>query len=68
MQQHSQVLADSSEGGTATQQQESARNGIFTEALTRLVELYRPHVQRLMMWADEGRIAQPPEAWRKQYG
>ncbi|KXZ45415.1 hypothetical protein GPECTOR_55g321 [Gonium pectorale] len=44
-----------------------AEDGPFAAAVGRLASFYRPHVQRLFRWADEGRIAQPPAAWREAY-
>ncbi|EFJ42880.1 hypothetical protein VOLCADRAFT_97069 [Volvox carteri f. nagariensis] len=43
------------------------KDGPFAQARSRLVRLYRPHMQRLFAWADKGIIAQPPAAWRSLY-
>ncbi|EFJ43994.1 hypothetical protein VOLCADRAFT_95855 [Volvox carteri f. nagariensis] len=39
----------------------------FGHAVARLVDFYRPHMQRLFAWADQGLIAPPPAAWRSRY-
>ncbi|GLC37100.1 hypothetical protein PLESTM_000540800 [Pleodorina starrii] len=48
-------------------QQPQPRDGPFLQAVSQLVELYRPHMQRLFAWADQGRIAPPPPVWRGRY-
>ncbi|GIL51859.1 hypothetical protein Vafri_7772 [Volvox africanus] len=58
------LLAVNSEEG---HQQQPSRNGPFTQAVSRLVDLYRPHVRRLFSWAEQGRIAPPPERWKRLY-
>ncbi|GIL89327.1 hypothetical protein Vretimale_18658 [Volvox reticuliferus] len=59
------LLAASSEEGP---QQQLSRNGPFAQAVSRLVDLYRPHVTRLFSWAEQGRIASPPDRWKQLYG
>ncbi|GFR46220.1 hypothetical protein Agub_g7763 [Astrephomene gubernaculifera] len=54
---------DSGSGSSST----SRATAEFNHAVSQLVAFYRPHVQRLLRWADAGVIAQPPEAWRTTY-
>ncbi|KAG2493573.1 hypothetical protein HYH03_008092 [Edaphochlamys debaryana] len=41
--------------------------GPFKQAHAELVRFFRPYMQRLFSWADEGKIAQVPPAWRTTY-
>ncbi|KAG2489617.1 hypothetical protein HYH03_011897 [Edaphochlamys debaryana] len=42
--------------------------GALAEAIERLRAFFMPSMKRLFAWADEGRIAQVPAAWRSVYG
>ncbi|PNH09649.1 hypothetical protein TSOC_003734 [Tetrabaena socialis] len=41
--------------------------GTLGHAVMRLVDFYRPHMQRLIGWADQGKIGQVPASWRNTY-
>lgn len=41
--------------------------GTLGHAVMRLVDFYRPHMRRLMTWADAGLIPPVPTSWRTTY-
>ncbi|GIL78684.1 hypothetical protein Vretifemale_8095, partial [Volvox reticuliferus] len=47
--------------------QQIPHDGAHTQAVTRLANFYRPHMQQLFSWADQGLIAPPPASWRSRY-
>ncbi|KXZ45411.1 hypothetical protein GPECTOR_55g317 [Gonium pectorale] len=59
-----QKMLDTAQAARAAEEAEEAS---LRRAAAKLASFYRPHVQRLFRWADEGRIAQPPAAWREAY-
>ncbi|GLI65143.1 hypothetical protein VaNZ11_008544 [Volvox africanus] len=50
-----------------SQSQHIPQDGPNTQAVARLRNFYRPHMQRLFSWADQGLIAPPPASWRSRY-
>ncbi|KAG2494290.1 hypothetical protein HYH03_007643 [Edaphochlamys debaryana] len=44
------------------------RAAAFKAAMQALVEFYKPGVQRLVQWADAGKITKVPAEWRSIYG
>ncbi|GIL67982.1 hypothetical protein Vafri_21237 [Volvox africanus] len=49
------------------QPQQIPQDGTHTQAVARLTSFYRPHMQRLFSWANQGLIAPPPASWRSRY-
>eukprot|EP00198_Chlamydomonas_reinhardtii_P004926 XP_001694262.1 predicted protein [Chlamydomonas reinhardtii] len=43
------------------------RTAPFLQAVSRLTTFFKPRMQRMFKWADEGRIADVPPAWRSTY-
>ncbi|KXZ49396.1 hypothetical protein GPECTOR_21g622 [Gonium pectorale] len=60
------ALAPDSPAGA--QQSQQWQQSPFGRAVSRLIGFYRPHLQQLVRWGEQGVIAPLPPSWRTAYG